>query len=72
MTINAVELLADPEKCAFDQRCMYGHRVESHAVYCHNDWWDKAPRKCKRTWYTGGEVKDEDCPGYRPNPDFKP
>ena len=52
---------------AFDQPCKYGHRVGGHAVYCHNEWWNGAPRKCRRTWYTGGEVKDEDCQGYRSN-----
>jgi hypothetical protein len=70
MTINLVELLAmgDDDDCAFDQLCRYGHRVESHAVYCHNDTWPDAPRKCHRTWYTGGKVRDEDCPGFAPHP----
>jgi hypothetical protein len=36
-------------------------------VYCHNQTWKDAPRKCRRTWYTGGEINDEDCPGYEPN-----
>ena len=65
--INIVEFLAEPEDCAFDQKCKYGHRVEHHAVYCHNSDWKDAPRKCRRDWYTGGEVKDEDCEGYAPN-----
>ena len=64
---NIVELIAD-EDGGFDQPCRFGNRVESHAVYCHNSGWVDAPRKCRRTWYTGGEVKDEDCPGYEPNP----
>ena len=69
MTQNLVELLAaDPEGCAFDQPCAYGNRVEDHAVYCHNTEWKDAPRKCHRTWFTGGEVRDEDCPGFKPNP----
>lgn len=64
--LNVVELLADDD-CAFDQPCRFGHRVEDHAVYCHNERWVDAPRKCRRTWYTGGKVRDEDCPGYEPN-----
>lgn len=67
MTISIVEFIADKDDCAFAQPCQYGHRVEGHAVYCHNDWWKDAPGKCRRTWYTGGKVRDEDCSGYRPN-----
>jgi hypothetical protein len=67
-TANLVELLADEGDCAFDQPCAHGHRVEVHAVYCHNTEWADAPRKCRRTWYSGGEVRDEDCPGFKPNP----
>lgn len=69
MSDNWVELLCD--ESAFDQPCKHGNRVEDHSVYCNNNDWPDAPRKCRRTWYTGGEVKDEDCPGYSPNPDFK-
>jgi hypothetical protein len=67
---NLVELFAETEgdDCAFDQPCAHGHRVENHAVYCHNTQWADAPRKCRRTWYTGGEVRDEDCPGFKMNP----
>ena len=66
--INLVELIG--EESAFDQPCIFGNRVENHAVYCHlgNP---NAPRKCRRTWYTGGEIKDEDCPFYKPNPNYK-
>jgi hypothetical protein len=71
MATNIVEMIADEDECAFDQPCKFGHRVEGHAVYCHNDDWSDSPRKCRRTWYTGGEVRDEDCPGYQPNPEFK-
>ena len=39
---NIVEMVADHEDCAFDQPCKYGHRVEGHAVYCHNDEWKEA------------------------------
>jgi len=68
---NIVEMVADHEDCAFDQPCKYGHRVEGHAVYCHNDEWKEGPRKCRRTWHTGGEVMDEDCEGFAANPDYK-
>lgn len=65
--LNVVELIADPDECAFDQVCAFGHRVEHHAVYCQNDDWKAGPRKCRRTWYTGGETRDTDCPGFKPN-----
>lgn len=67
--INLVEMIAD-EDGGFDQPCAYGNRVESHAVYCHNTRWLYAPRKCRRTWYTHGERRDEDCEGYKPNPAY--
>lgn len=70
MTINLVEFMEEEQ--AFDQPCKYGNRCGGHAVYCHNDEWKDSPRKCRRTWYTGGEIKDEDCEGYAPNPDYKP
>ena len=58
--INVVELIADQEDCAFDQPCVYGYRVEAHAVYCHNDEWKDAPRKCHRSkrW------PHSECPGF--------
>lgn len=65
--MNLVEEFA--EESEFDQPCKFGNRVETHSVYCHSED-PKAPRKCRRTWYTGGEVKDQDCP-FLPNPDFK-
>jgi hypothetical protein len=72
MAFNIVEAIQEQDAdCAFDQPCKFGHRVEGHAVYCHNDAWESGPRKCRRSWYSGGEVKDEDCPGYQPNPEFK-
>lgn len=55
------------DEVAFDQPCAYGQRVDGHAVYCTNHEWEDAPRKCRRTWYTGGEVRDEDCEGFAPN-----
>lgn len=51
----------------FDQACAFGERVGGHAVYCTNDAWTEGPRKCRRTWYTGGEVRDEDCEGFKAN-----
>ena len=73
MPFNIVELAASVEEdeTAFDQRCRFGHRVEGHAVYCHNDNWDDSPRKCRRSWYTNGRIKDEECAGFEPNPDFR-
>lgn len=70
MAFNIVEAVTEDD-CAWDQRCKFGHRVEGHAVYCHNDAWVDGPRKCRRTWYTNGEVKDEDCPGFQPNEKFR-
>ena len=68
--VNLVELVSD--EGAHDQPSRWGNRCDTHAVYCTNDGWLYSPRKCRRTWYTGGEVKDEDCPGFAPNPQFKP
>lgn len=62
---EAVEAVAEEQ--AFDQPCKFGNRVDGHAVYCHNDEWLEGPRKCRRSWYTGGVVRDEDCPGFAPN-----
>ena len=59
------------EDCAFDQPCEYGWRVGGHSVYCENNKWKGAPRKCRRSWFTGGEVKDEDCEGFKKNQDYK-
>ena len=71
--VNIVELLAEEDECAFDQPCKYGHRVDGHAVYCHNDEWEDAPRKCRQTWYCGNKegYRDKDCEGFEPNPDYK-
>lgn len=69
MEVNLVELVF-PEDSAWDQACRFGHRVDGHAVYCHcpESKWPDAPRKCMRTWCTGGQVKDEDCPGFEASP----
>lgn len=61
-TTNVVELIADGD-CAFDQPCHFGHRVESHAVYCHNKSWPDSPRKCQRN---RRDFLHEDCPGFVP------
>lgn len=66
--MNLVEMFA--EESAFDQPCKFGNRVEHHSVYCHNETWKDAPRKCHCSWYTGGETRDEDCQGYEPNLDY--
>lgn len=72
-TNQIVEMItAGDDDCAYDQPCKFGHRVEGHAVYCHNEGWLYSPRKCRRSWYTGGETRDEDCKGYQPNPNYKP
>lgn len=62
ITINLVELTEDSDR---NQVCAHGALVDGHAVYCHNGEWADAPRKCRRTWYTGGEVRDEDCEGFK-------
>ena len=68
--LNLVEMVTEG---VFDQPCKYGHRVEHHAVYCHNDEWIDGPRKCRQSWYYGNEKghEDKDCPGFKPNPDYK-
>jgi len=59
--------LVNEQDAAHDQPCLYGERIGGHAVYCTNHEWVDGPRKCRRTWYTGGEVRDEDCEGFKPN-----
>jgi hypothetical protein len=56
------------DECVNDQPCIFGLRVETHSIYCENKDWKDAPRKCRRTWYTGGMERDEDCPGFKKNP----
>lgn len=69
--VNLVEMIADQADCAFDQPCFYGHRIETHAVYCHNESWLYSPRKCRRrqaaSWINQTPWPHEECPGYRPN-----
>jgi hypothetical protein len=52
----------------FNQPCKFGNLAPGHKVYCTNAKWLYAPSKCCRTWYTGGETRDEDCEGFAPNP----
>jgi hypothetical protein len=69
---NVVELMTEgDEGGGFNQPCAFGCLAEGHAVYCHNTGWPDSPRKCRRTWYTGGLERDEDCPGFVANPDYK-
>lgn len=66
-TGNIVEMVtAGDDDCAFDQPCYFGHRVETHAVYCHNDAWPDSPRKCRRR-KDDPDFRHEDCPGFAPN-----
>jgi hypothetical protein len=62
-TDNIVEMVSDDD-CAFDQPCYFGHRVGTHAVYCHCDAWPDAPGKCRRD---RTDYRHEDCPGFVPN-----
>ena len=64
--VNIVEAFAGDD-CAFDQPCVYGHRVEQHAVYCHNQTWLYAPRKCRRSRHRP-DYLHKDCKGFSPNP----
>lgn len=70
---NLVELAADVSgsDCAFDQVCAHGHRVEGHAVYCHNEAWLNHPRKCRRRQHRESwdkaDYRHEECPGFYPN-----
>jgi len=65
---NIVELIADEDDCAWDQPCAFGYRVESHAVYCHNDKWLYAPYKCRRG---SDDYPHNTCRGYKANPLLK-
>lgn len=66
-TSNLVEMVtAGDDGCAFDQPCYFGHRVEMHAVYCHNEAWPDSPRKCYRS-QSDPEFRHEDCPGFLMN-----
>jgi hypothetical protein len=76
-TGNIVEIMtAGDDGNAFDQPCAFGHRVNGHAVYCHNDAWPNSPRKCRRnrgdSAYGEEPYLHEDCPGFTQNPDWSP
>ena len=62
--MNVVELIADPKDCAFDQPCKYARRVETYAIYCHNNEWEDGPRKCYRTF--NKDFIFQDCHGFTP------
>lgn len=62
---NLVEIIADEDACDWDQPCAFGYRVEGHAVYCHNEKWLYAPRKC---WRNRDDQPHEKCRGFKPNP----
>ena len=65
---NLVELMVGHEEGGgFNQPCAHGNLVVGHSVYCHNSEWADAPRKFRRTWYTGGMTRDEDCEGFKAN-----
>ena len=68
------ELVPMLEGTITNQPCVFGHLVENHSVYCHNN---KSPyRKCHCSWYYGRAVSildkcaDEDCKYYKRNPSF--
>lgn len=61
--VNIVEMISGSDS-AWDQPCRYGHRVEMHAVYCHNDAWLYAPTKCRRN---RTDWPHEECRGFKPN-----
>ena len=67
LSLNELCMIDEGEECVYDQSCYYGFRCGDHGVYCHNDVWEEAPFKCRRTWFFGGEVQDEDCPGFKLN-----
>jgi len=70
LTFAELQAYENGDDCAWDQPCKYGHRVNDCAVYCHHPTWKAAPIKCYRTWWSDGEIMDEDCPGYVPNPNY--
>ena len=72
MDINELVIeLKNPVKGNYDQPCAHGYTVPGHAVYCHNNTSPEAPIKCRRTWYSDGKDRDEDCPGFTTNTEYK-
>jgi hypothetical protein len=68
---NLVEaMFGDEEECAFDQPCVYGHRVGHHSVYCHHP--DGLARKCLYRFSKDlADYEQNKCGGYTPNPNWK-
>lgn len=52
----------------YDQPCYWGSRFGTHAVYCHCK---KGPMKCRRTWFTSGQTKDEECEHFKENEEME-
>ena len=56
-----------------DQPCIYGVRVDGHAVYCNHP---EGPRKCRHSGYWGRAyslafgMADENCELFEPNPNY--
>ena len=48
--------------------CRFGDQCEGHACYCNHP---DGPRKCRKSWYYGGEERDQDCEYYEPNPHWQ-
>lgn len=68
-SFNLVEAIQDEDDdCAFDQPCCFGHRVNGHAIYCHNESWPDHPGKC---WRNRTDFLHEDCAGFVRNPDVE-
>lgn len=68
-------IASQTDDVAYDQPCAYGCRVEYHAVYCENDKWLYAPRKCRRTQgpsvWSNQAWPHEKCAGFLANPLYK-
>jgi hypothetical protein len=58
-----------------DQPCLFGERVDTHAVYCNNSKSDS--RKCHHSWYYGRAtsmldgINDEQCKWFQANPKYR-
>ena len=76
LTVDEFASAIKDNESAFDQPCAFGLRCGSHAVYC-NNLVIPLPRKCRQTWWHRDmsdaerrkeRRRDEDCPGFLPNP----
>lgn len=54
----------------FDQPCQYGCRFGTKTVYCQNIF-ATAPYLCRRSYFTNGEIQDQDCLAFEPNPNYQ-